>query len=224
MASRLRFLIATLALSFAGADAFAESPNGPQFSADIVNRDQSGAVIGGIGKLHMAGRKVRIEIPDQAGGFFLTDPSLGAALFVRPAQHIFLDAKQSSPLTRVFLPVDPNDPCPQWRAAAMSAGITGADGDWHCERIDAPVIDGRRTIEYRVVSPDRNSSELWVNPDLGLPLKLRNAGGRTVTLEHLQLVAQPADLFEIPPDYRKFDPQALIERIKRSDVWVEQPK
>ena len=32
--------------------------------------------------------------------------------------------------------------------------------------------------------------------------------------------APPASLFELPPDLRKFNPEALIERIKHSDVWV----
>ena len=30
-------------------------------------------------------------------------------------------------------------------------------------------------------------------------------------------------LFEIPPGFRKFDPQTLIKRIKQSDVWVDAP-
>ena len=34
---------------------------------------------------------------------------------------------------------------------------------------------------------------------------------------------QSASLFEIPAGYRKFDPQALIEIIKQSDVWVDEP-
>jgi len=167
---------------------------------------------------------VRIETPDLADGFFLIDANVGAALFVRPAQRIFMDAKQSSPLTQIFLPIDPNDPCPQWRAAAMDAGLSGADGDWRCERIDASTVDGRTAVEFRVQVGERPASYRWVDPDLGLPVQLQTADGRTVALEHLQLAAQPASLFEIPPGYRKFDPAALIERIKHSDVWVEQPK
>jgi len=32
-----------------------------------------------------------------------------------------------------------------------------------------------------------------------------------------------AELFEMPAGLRKFDPRALIEQIKQSDVWVDQP-
>jgi hypothetical protein len=34
---------------------------------------------------------------------------------------------------------------------------------------------------------------------------------------------QPTALFEMPANFRKFDPHWLIERIKQSDVWVEPP-
>jgi hypothetical protein len=43
-------------------------------------------------------------------------------------------------------------------------------------------------------------------------------------LEHIQDGPQPASLFIVPADYRKLDPQALIKRIQKSDVWVESPK
>jgi hypothetical protein len=35
---------------------------------------------------------------------------------------------------------------------------------------------------------------------------------------------QPTELFALPPGYQHFDPQALIERIKHSDVWAAAPK
>jgi hypothetical protein len=60
----------------------------------------------------------------------------------------------------------------------------------------------------------------WVDPDLEFPIKLRAADGTTIALEHIRLKAQPASLFAMPPGYRKSDPQALIDRIKHSDVWV----
>ncbi len=73
----------------------------------------------------MSRTKARIEtqraLPD---GFFLIDAARPAAYFVRPGAHVFMDAKQSSPLTRMFVPVDPDDPCRQWlaMAAAIRAG------------------------------------------------------------------------------------------------------
>ncbi len=50
--------------------------------------------------------KVRIETPELADGFFLVDGAKPAAYFVRPAARVFMDARQSSRLTQIFVPVD----------------------------------------------------------------------------------------------------------------------
>jgi hypothetical protein len=55
---------------------------------------------------------------------------------------------------------------------------------------------------------------------LAFPVKLRAADGTTMALEHIRFETQPASLFTLPPNYRKLEPQALIERVKHSDVWV----
>jgi hypothetical protein len=80
-----------------------------------------------------------------------------------------MDAKQSTLLTQIFVPIDPIDPC------------------------------------------------------LKFPVKLRAVDGTTIALEHTRVEAQSANLFAVPPSYRRLDPQALIERIKHSDVWADSP-
>jgi hypothetical protein len=194
-----------------------------EFSADIVSRDAAGFVQGTAAKLHVAGRKVRIETPDVAG-FILIDTDAGAPLLVQPARRIFMDAKQSSLLTQIFVPVDPNDPCPQWQAAARagapSAGTPSAGSHWRCERICVAGAGG--TVEYRVGPPER-PTQRWVAGDLEFSVKIQASDRTTMTLEHIRLQSQPASMFAVPPGYRKLDPQALIDRLKRSDVWVEAP-
>ena len=174
-------------------------------------------------RLYVANGMVRIETPEAPAGFFLIDGAAGAAFSMQPAQQVFMDAKQSTRLTQIFVPVDPNGPCRQWQAAAKNAGVSSAGGDWRCGRIETSIVDGRRTIEYRVVSPDQKWSRGWIDPDLEFPIKLRAADGATIALEHIRVEAQPASLFALPPGYRKSDPQALIDRIKHSDVWAGPP-
>jgi hypothetical protein len=194
-------------------------PNPPrEFSADIVSRDAAGALLGGSARLYASGRRVRIETPDAPAGFFLIGGDSAAALFVGTTQRVFMDAKQSTRLTQIFVPVDPRDPCPQWRAAAQNAGVPGAGGDWRCTR--ATGGGGGGAIEYRVDSPNRNSSRRWIDPRLEFPVKLKAADGGTIALENIRVEAQPASLFAIPAGFRKFDPQGLIDRIKHSDVWA----
>jgi hypothetical protein len=195
----------------------------PSFSADIVSRDTGGALLGATAKLHVANHKVRIELPGAADGFFISDGDAGTALFVRSAQRIYLDARQSTPLTRIFVRVDPRDPCRQWQAAAVTAGAVGP-GEWRCEPVERAMINQHPVIEYRVSMPDGRSSYGWVDSMIGFPVKWQAADGNLFALQNILLDAQPANLFSIPPDYRKLDPQALLERIKHSDVWVDSPK
>jgi hypothetical protein len=204
-----------------GAGARAETPPVREFSAEIVSRDAGGVIAGAAARLYAMNRKVRIETPEAPSGFFLIDAEAGTVFFVRPAQRVFMDAKQSTRLTQIFVPLDSRDPCRQWQAAAKNAGLSSGGGEWGCERA-APAFAGKGgAIEYNVVSPDRVSSRRWIDPDLEFPVKLQAADGTTMTLEHIRTGSQPASLFEVPPGYHKLEPQALIDRIKHSDVWAE---
>lgn len=208
------FLLAVLSL--------AEAASASQFSADIVSHDASGAATGTAGRLYVSNGKVRIETPDAAAGYFLVDGATATALFVRPRQQVFMDARQSTRLTRIFLPVDPANPCAQWQAAARNAGVPGAGGDWHCQHAQSMGVD--RAVEYAVTSPDGESTQRWVATELQFPVKVLASDGTALTLEHIRFEAPPADWFSVPAGYRNSDPQALVDRIKHSDVWVEPPK
>jgi hypothetical protein len=208
------------------AGALAQSPrqSSPQsFSADIVSLDSGRARLGASAKLRAANRKTRIELPGAADGFFISDTDAGTALFVRSAQRLYLDARQSTPLTRIFVWVDPGDPCRQWQAAAVTAGVVGT-GEWRCEPVERAIVNEHQVIEYRISMPGGQSSYGWVDSMIGFPVKWQAADGNLFVLENILLDAQPANMFSIPPDYRKLDPQALLERIKHSDVWVDSPK
>jgi len=194
----------------------------PSFSADIVSLDAGGGR-GRAAKLRVSNHKTRIEMAGASDGFFLSDLDAGTALFVRAAQRLYLDARQSTPLTRIFVPVDPRDPCRQWQAAAATAGVPGT-GEWHCEPIERTIVNHHEIIEYRMMTFDRQSSYGWVDPAIGFPVKWRAADGKVFVVQNISLQAQPQSLFSIPSDYRKLDPQALLERIKHSDVWAESPK
>jgi hypothetical protein len=209
-----------LILGLASTGAFAQAGPAIEFSADIVNRDAAGLAMGAAAKLYVSNHKVRIETPEAAAGFLLIDADAGTTYFVRPAQKIFMDAKQSSLLTQIFVPVDVMDPCRRWQAAAGTAGVPNAGGEWRCERISDELVGERRATLYRVASA-QSASRRWIDSKLEFPLKLLAADGTTIALEHIRIEAQPAGLFDLPPGFRKLDPRALIERIKHSDAWVD---
>jgi hypothetical protein len=209
-----RLLIALLLLAV---------PVGPaaaaQFSADIV--DGAGRPVG---RVFVADERARIESRDFPDGFFLVDGAAHAAWFVRPAQRLFMAARQSSRLTRLFVPLDAADPCARWQAMAATAGVTGAHGAWRCETLGGEPIDGVDTEKVRATPPGQAAFSAWIAPGLRLALRLETADGGVLALAHLVRAPQPAALFAIPSDCRYFDPARLIERLKQSDVWVEPPK
>jgi len=194
------------------------------FSADLVTRHLGREPDGKLGHVYVSGGKVRIETPELPDGFFIIDGDRRAVSFVRPRQRLFMDARQSSPLTQLFVPVDPDAPCPQWQVMEHIAGPTGGGGEWRCDPLGRDVIDGRETMKYLAISGQNRRSYRWIDSLREFPVRLETEDGTTVALEHIVDAPQPASLFVIPPDYQKFDPAQLIEQMKRSDVWVEPPR
>jgi hypothetical protein len=220
MASRHRVrlaLCALVGLMLAG------QAQAQRFSADLVLTQDNAASVPA-GRLFVLDDKVRIETPELADGFFLIDGAKSAAYFVRPATRIYMDARQSSRLTSLFVPVDPDDPCRQWQAMARLAG--GAEtGDWRCERIGQETIShetigGGEAIAYRAFSAERAQFTGWIDRLRKFPVRIKTADGATIAVENIRDDAQPAQPLEIPSGFRKFDPEGLIQRIKQSDVWV----
>jgi hypothetical protein len=196
-----------------------------QFSANIVRTNANGqASAAGPGKIYVSGNKVRIEVPDLANSFFLVDAGVPTSYLVRPAQHLYMESKQSSPMTQFLVPVDVDDPCRQWRRMTDITEAAGAAGTWRCDRTGRLRVAGRNTIGYLATTSKDRQISAWIDPQLKWPVRLKLADGTVVDLENIQEQPQPADLFVVPADFHKFDPRALIELIKQSDVWVEPPK
>lgn len=191
-----------------------------QFSADVV-RTPAGQPSLAPGKVYASGSKLRIEIPETPNSYYLVDTGIPAGYFVRPAQHIFMDSKQSSALTRILGAVDANDPCPQWQMLADIAATSGHADPLRCDRIGEDVLDGRSVFVYRVTSSRDRQMVGWVDRQLHWPIRVKLDDGTVVDLRNIREQPQPAALFDLPSDFHKFDPHALIEQIKKSDVWVE---
>jgi len=214
-----RSILLCLALMAIGAGAAAAEE--PQFSADIVFRDPSGTETQARAKLHAANGKIRIETAEAADGYFLIDSEVSSAVFVRPSQRSVMDAMQSSRLTRIFVIVGAADACRRWQSAEVTAGVPAGAVQWRCEQLESRPTQYAGMIEYRVQSAGQLPSERWVARDLNVPVRIQSTDGAAISLERIRLEAQPPELFIVPPDYRKFDPRAVIERIKHSDVWAE---
>lgn len=218
----LRPLIAMVICLISVSASGLESPT-REFAADIVSRDSRGDAPVTVARLYAARGKVRIEAGDLPDGFFLIDHDAASALLVRPGQRVYMNARQSSPLTQIFVPVDATDPCRQWRLALDDAGAGTGTEHWRCDVLESPAKDARNTREFRIVSADQVAQQRFIDTQLQFPVKVISADGSSLTLEHIRVAPQPAGLFTVPSDYHAFDPRALVERIKHSDVWAAPP-
>jgi hypothetical protein len=216
----LRGLALAACALFAGAAA-AEDSGTIQFSATLVSTGTEHVANEAPGRIHVSGDKVRLETPEIRDGYFVVDGRPNTLLFVRPAVHTFMDARQSSVLAQIFVPLDPDNPCERWQAMATLSGAAATGPAWQCERAGEETIEARPTIIWRAVSPQRRSYTMWIDHALRMPLRVEAAVASRFTLTGITPGPQPDALFRIPPNFHKFDPQALIDRIKQSDVWVE---
>jgi hypothetical protein len=220
---RLRLMALSLlvcaGLAAQGADGAAAQP----FSADIVTRRDDASVQ--VGRLGVRDGRVRIETSEFPDSYFLVDTASAkpSAYFVRPAAQVYMEARQSSRLTRLFVPVDPDAPCLQWQAMARLAGIAG-EGEWRCERAGEETIDGHDALVFQVVIGAGQSYVAWIDRTRKFPLRIKAEDGVLIALENVRDEPQPATSFELPANLRKFSPEALVERIKQSDVWVSKPE
>jgi len=192
-----------------------------QFSADLFSGNASGQIVVTPGRIYVADTKVRIETSNFPDGFLIVDTVPPASYLVRPAQRIFMDSKQSSRLTRLFVPLDPTDPCAQWRTMAAVAGLADT-GTWHCQAGERVSLEGRSAVKFTVLSPHGNSTR-WIDPQLRFPLRIEDEDGAAFELRNVRQAPQPASKFEIPAGYRKFEPRLVLEQLKHTDIWVEPP-
>ena len=188
-----------------------------QFSAEIVTRHDDASAPDG--QLSVRDGRVRIETAEHRDGFFLVDTVKPSAYFVRPSADVYMDARQSSQLTWLLVPVDPDAPCRQWQTMARLAGVA-EHNDWQCERMREEMIGGHTTVVFRALSGAGQELLGWIDRERRFPLQMKLEDGTLVTLARISDGPQPASSFELAPDLLKFSPEALIERIKQSDVWV----
>jgi hypothetical protein len=216
LAARMMF-----ACAFAAAILLGNLPvQAQQFSAELIAGNVAGGTAGNPGKIFVADRKVRIETADFPNSFLLVDGNVPAAYLVRQRLRVFMDAKQSSRLTRLFVAPGGLDPCAQWRTMGEVAGLAGDDSQWRCAATEAETLDGRASMKFRITSPSDRATA-WIDGQLNFPVKFELDDGTVLALRNIEEGPQPPETFEIPGNFRKFNQQLFLERLKHTDIWVE---
>jgi hypothetical protein len=94
-------------------------------------------------------------------------------------------------------------------------------GAWQCAEIGNETIGGRELVVYRARAGDVERFTGWIDPQFAFPVRIQLPDGVIFAAESIRDQVPARELFEIPSGFRKFDPQALLERVKQSDVWVD---
>ena len=193
-----------------------------QFSAELLRRDAAGQI--SKGQLSVAGDNIRIEAPDLQSGFFLVRTDAKTVYFVQPDRQVFMDARQSSVLTELLVPVDPDAPCPKWQEMAQISGSAAGGAAWQCNRVATETHDGQAILKYDMTSPRGRHYSSWIDPQLRYVVRIKSYDGSTTELKNVQEAAQQDSAFTMPAGLRKFDPMRLMDIVKHSDVWVDPAK
>jgi hypothetical protein len=177
-----------------------------EFSADLVTR---GSAAQPTQKIFVSGDKARVETGDADGSVLIADSSAGVAYMMMPPQRLYIVSTNAVAvdMARLFHPADPNDPCTEWLKLVADRG-PGAT----CLRVGEETIDGRPTIKFEGVSPEHEHGFAWVDPALHYIIKVESANGDGMALEHIVEAPQPTELFTVPADYRRVDPEGPERR------------
>jgi hypothetical protein len=186
----LTLLFFLLALRSAGAQ---------QFSADMISTSDSGVITRS--KLYAKDGKMRIEFPAQEGVTMLVDAAARTTYIVNATQKTYMDflgQANGGGFGALFMPIDPDNPCPQWMAMARPNQEGGS-----CKKIGTENVRGRDTVKLEATSKSGEKAYAWIDPKLHFLIKL---GGQGSTAELQNIIQGPqSGIFEVPAGYQKLD-------------------
>ena len=96
----------------------------------------------------------------------------------------------------------------------------GSMGTYQQFSAGGETIGGRSAVAFHAASTTDHELVGWIDAALRFPLRIKTQDGAVIMAENIRDEPQPVQLFEMASGFRKFDPQALINQIKQSDVWV----
>ena len=207
--SILRVVFCAVLLSLLTLGAFAQ-----EFSADFVNigKDRSHA---SPSKIFVGKDKMRIET-NEGGGFgmgaMILDFADNKNIILIPARKMYMESMPQMKMQEKnmwFRPDDPNNACPQYISLVKKHN---PNENVTCRKIGADTLNGRSTIKYAGTS-NNGSGFVWIDPKLRFVVKWLNDKGNGTEVDNIKEGSQDASLFEVPPDYHKFEmPQGMQPR------------
>jgi len=184
-----------------------------EFSADIVNTTDAGSPVKA--HIYFAKDKVRIEPTESnqrgAGGAVLMDLTAQTAMVIMDQQHMYMEMPAQMASQRAvynfFRTGDADNACSDWAQQARNKGGT-------CHKVGTDTVNGRSAVKYEASNAEGKAGTFWIDPKLRFPIKWQNSNGSTGELRNIREGTQPANLFEIPAGYQKFDMGGMMKSPK----------
>jgi hypothetical protein len=172
-----------------------------EFSAELVTHRDRGDVTQ-TQKIFVSDGKMRIEVPS-TGEVIIANAAAHTGFVLAPKQKTFAQTQRVDRMAHTFIVVDPADACAYWKAHARKGN------DWTCTTVGPEAIGGRSTIKIAGESADRHEGFAWIDTKLHFVIKAQGDGG-SMELTNIEEGPQQADLFTVPPDYKKVDMQQML--------------
>jgi hypothetical protein len=141
--------------------------------------------------IHVSGEMIRFEGGGKNSLDVIVDLANHKTMTLLPEEKLYR-AMSESRATGYFRVADAENACPDWQSKVAS--------QIPCEKIGNDVVDGRNTVKYQSVVPNKSVEYVWVDPKLLFVIKWDN-GNAGAELRNIKEGPQAADLFVIPKDY-----------------------
>jgi hypothetical protein len=154
-----------------------------EFSSNVITKTKEGIMNG---KVFVSKDKIRMEM-ETAISIARTDKKIVWMLL--PQEKIYMEMPMGAENTVTLMNKVPGE---------ISRKLLGTE-----------TIDGRVTEKYEVQYQDKDKKQtihIWLSKDLQFPLKSSNVDGSwSVQYVDVKEGPQPAAMFELPADYKKFE-------------------
>jgi hypothetical protein len=197
---KVLFALAAVSLSLP-LQAVAQTAPDLEFSATAVQSLPQNRTM--TGRLYVSKAKTRQETSqDGQTRVTISDAQQGAAWMLNPDRKEYVEVKSPSrgegggESSRMPLPNEPGHPCTQ-----QGSPLT-------CTRLGTELVSGRQTDKWEFVATQGQETYrtvMWVDQRLRLPVKAEFPGGMASELRDIKEGPQPADLFQVPADYKKIE-------------------
>jgi hypothetical protein len=170
-----------------------------EFSGEMFDSQK-----GSNGKIYFAKDKVRFESTNKdprSGGVVIMNLTTQTTTVLMNQQHMYMELSQQMASQRTaynfFRTGDVEAACSDWMQLPQNKGGS-------CHKIGSETVNGRSTVKYEGTNAKGETGDVWLDPKLRFPVKWEGKNG-SWELRNIQEGTQPASLFEIPADYKKFD-------------------